>query len=375
MAEPFDAIRYIGYLKVRWRWIAVSAGVAATLAVAVSLMMARQYTATARIVVEPPAGADLRSAMAVSPIYFESLRTFEHFATSDSLFQNAVDQLGIRALAGDGALETLKRRILKVGMVRNTRILEVSATLPDARKAQAMAQFVAEATVAMNRAVASEGDRDLLRDSEKHAADARARLEQLEAEWAKLLAREPVREIESDLASSSQLLSRMREQALSVELDMTEERQRAKQAAAEERALIEKQQASSRVRLDELRKQIATLEQQSAEREKLLADRMARREDADAERKAAQAALVAADTHVRDVRGGAGYRGERLRVIDPGVVPERPSSPNLPLNLIAAVLLALVFSVLYLTIAMNLEAGNAAERRTFVRAMARARDE
>ncbi len=375
MAEPFDAIRYIGYLKVRWRWIAVSAGVAAILAVAVSLTMAKQYTATARIVVEPPAGADLRSAMAVSPIYFESLRTFEHFATSDSLFRNAVDQLGIRALAGNGALEALKRRILKVGIVRNTRILEVSATLPEARKAQAMAQYVAESTVAMNRAVLSEGDRDLLRAAENQAEDARARLEQLEIQWAQLLSKDPVREIESDLASSSQLLSRMREQALTVELDMSEEGQRAKQASAEERALIGKQQASSRVRLDELRKQIAVLERQSAEREKLLADRTARREAAQAERKAAQEALVAADAHMRDVRGGAGYRGERLRVIDPGVVPERPSSPNLPLNLIAAVLMALVLSVLYLTIAMNFERRNAAERRTFVRALSRARDE
>ena len=29
---------------------------------------------------------------------------------------------------------------------------------------------------------------------------------------------------------------------------------------------------------------------------------------------------------------GAGFRGERLKIIDPGIVPERPSSPNLPLN-------------------------------------------
>ena len=93
MSEPFDAYRYIGYLRSRWRWIAASAALAAVLAAAASLVMTPQYTATARLVIEPPAGADLRAAMAVSPIYLESLKTYEHFAESDSLFQKAVAAL------------------------------------------------------------------------------------------------------------------------------------------------------------------------------------------------------------------------------------------------------------------------------------------
>ena len=59
----------------------------------------RQYTATARIVIEPPAGTDLRSAMAVSPIYLESLKTYEQFASGDSLFQKAIEQFDLRCLA------------------------------------------------------------------------------------------------------------------------------------------------------------------------------------------------------------------------------------------------------------------------------------
>ena len=129
--------------------------------------MTPQYTATARIVIEPPAGADLRAAMAVSPIYLESLKTYEHFAASDSLFQKAVQQFG---LAGR-PIESLKRRVLKVQLVRNTRILEISATLPDAKKAQALAQFLAESTVEINRASVSESDQDLLRGIEQQARD------------------------------------------------------------------------------------------------------------------------------------------------------------------------------------------------------------
>ena len=143
MPDSFDAFRYIGYMRSRWRWIAASCGIAVALALAVTLFQTRQYTATARIVIEPPAGSDLRSAMAVSPIYLESLKTYEQFASSDSLFRKALDQFDLRASLGSRPIESLKRSILKVGIVRNTRILEIAATLPDPRKAQALAHFMA----------------------------------------------------------------------------------------------------------------------------------------------------------------------------------------------------------------------------------------
>ena len=61
----------------------------------------------------------------------------------------------------------------------------------------------------------------------------------------------------------------------------------------------------------------------------------------------------ATETRLRETRGDAGYRGERLEIVDPGIVPERPSSPTLPLNLAAALLLGLVLPVLYLTLEMS----------------------
>jgi uncharacterized protein involved in exopolysaccharide biosynthesis len=92
MPESFDSFRYISYLESRWRWITASAGIAVVLAAGVSLAIPARYTATARIVIEPPAGADLRSATTVSPIYLESLKTYEVFAASDSLFQKAAQR-------------------------------------------------------------------------------------------------------------------------------------------------------------------------------------------------------------------------------------------------------------------------------------------
>src|SRR3954451_24910285 len=172
MAESFDAFRYISYLRSRGRWIGVSCGVAVAIALAVSLLMPRQYTATARIVIEPPAGTDLRAAVAVSPIYLESLRTYEQFASGDSLFQNAIAKFGLRA----GPIESQKKRVLKVGLLRNTRILEISATLPDPSKAQALAQYLAQATIDMNRSLTADGDQDLVVGMLQQQRDFRQRL-------------------------------------------------------------------------------------------------------------------------------------------------------------------------------------------------------
>jgi uncharacterized protein involved in exopolysaccharide biosynthesis len=90
---------------------------------------------------------------------------------------------------------------------------------------------------------------------------------------------------------------------------------------------------------------------------------MAHRDRVEAERKSGQAELTAAETRLREARSEAGYRGERMRIIDPGIVPQRPSSPNLILNLLAAMLAGLVLPVLYLAVEMNYQEDRIAERR------------
>jgi uncharacterized protein involved in exopolysaccharide biosynthesis len=66
--------------------------------------------------------------------------------------------------------------------------------------------------------------------------------------------------------------------------------------------------------------------------------------------RAARGEYEAANTKLNDIRASAMFRGERLQVIDPGIVPRKPSSPNLLLNITAALLIALVVSVLYLSV-------------------------
>jgi uncharacterized protein involved in exopolysaccharide biosynthesis len=371
MSDSYDAFRYMSYMRSRWRLIAGSCGIAATLAVTASLLMPRQYTATARIVIEPPAGTDLRSAMAVSPIYLESLKTYEQFAASDSLFQKAADKFNLRT----GPIESLKKRVLKVGTVRNTRILEIAATLPDARKAQALAQFLAESAVELNHTTVTDSDQDLLRGAEQQRSESRARLQDADTAWAKLLANEPVDELQSALANSGELRNGIQQQALSAELEIADAEERAKHAGAAELNEIHKEEGSARARLAEINKQLQTLERQNSQRERLLATRLGHRDKMEAERKAAQAGLTAIETRLREARGESGFRGERLKIIDPGIVPERPSSPNPPLNLAAGLLLGVVLPVLYLTLAMNFQEQRAGSRRSVFHAVAKARDE
>ena len=82
-----------------------------------------------------------------------------------------------------------------------------------------------------------------------------------------------------------------------------------------------------------------------------MAGRSAKRDALQNEVKSAQTASEAADARLRELRAAAGNRGERLRVMDPGIVPQRPSSPNVPLNVAASLMLALTASILYLSFA------------------------
>jgi uncharacterized protein involved in exopolysaccharide biosynthesis len=363
MADTTDTFRYLGYIKLRWRSIAASCAIAVTLALVATLLMPRQYTATARIVIDPPAGADIRAAMTVSPIYLESLRTYERFATAGGLFQKAVERLGLRQLLGDRPIESLQKSVLRVEIVRNTRILEIATTLPDAQRAQALAQFLAEETVEMNRAIVTEGARDLVEGIAQEERRARTRLQETDAAWSRVLTDEPVDALQADVAESAGQRSTIQQQIDAAELEIAEAADRARRVQASMGP------SAANARLQELRRQSHVLDQQEAEQQKLLAQRLADRDKLGSERKSAGAALIAMEQRLGEARGESGYRGERLRIIDPAILPERPSSPNLPLNLAAALLLGLILPLIYFTLEMSYQEQRAGSRRDEFRAV------
>ena len=338
-AESVNTYRYLSFLGSRWRFIAASCAIAVILALCVTLTRPKLYTATCRILIEPPAGTDIRSALGVSPIYLESLKTYEHFAASDSLFLRALDRFQLRRRFPGHAVESLKAGILKVGMVRDTKILEIKVTLPDPPTAQALAQYLGEETVKLSRSVDQEADQDLAQAIEKQEADAQARLDRSEAAWTRTIAQQPVERLQQDVQSGADLQSSLQRQLLRAEADASEGQ--AGEAAA------------SRMRADTLRKQLAQVERDLTAKEELLARRLAERDRVAAERTASQEAFSTVETRLSQVRSDRGYRSERLKIVDPGIVPEQPSSPNIPLRLLAALLLGLVVPVVYLTLELS----------------------
>src|SRR5229473_3857330 len=91
MPQASGGLEFTEYLRSHWLVIAGSITVALVLAGTGSFLLPERYTATTSVVIEPPAGNDPRGATAVSTVYLESLKTYELFASSDTLFSRALD--------------------------------------------------------------------------------------------------------------------------------------------------------------------------------------------------------------------------------------------------------------------------------------------
>src|SRR5207302_1829916 len=121
--------------------------------------------------------------------------------------------------------------------------------------------------------------------------------------------------------------------------------------------LAEASASSADSRLGSAKARLASLEAQNAElvreiqsKGARISERGARADELQQRLRAAQANYDGAASRLRDLQAASGLRGERLRVIDPGVVPERPSSPNVPLNVMLAIAVALIGCLAYVTL-------------------------
>jgi capsular polysaccharide biosynthesis protein len=338
MPDSFDAYEYVAHLRARWLFPAVACAVAVALAVVVTLLLPKQYTATCKILMEPPGGGDPRMNISVSPIYLESLKTYEHFAASDSLFVRALDHFQLRQQYAGRAVEGVKRSVLKVEIPRNTKILEVSVKLPDPQRAREMALFIGEETVKLSRTVIKASNQDVTEHFTQSLAAANERTKRAEAEMTRL-SRESGEELNADIASGDEMLGSLRRQILAEESIVAEYAER--NATEDARA--------ARSRIDLLRKQSDILERDLVKKKSLRSDRVSRAAWARSELDAARKGVDTEEARLREAQSSPWYRGERLTMVDPGIVPERPSSPSLPLNVVVALLVALAGSFLYLT--------------------------
>jgi uncharacterized protein involved in exopolysaccharide biosynthesis len=368
--NPLSFGRYVGD---RWLVFTIACGAAVVLATLISVALPKRYTATASILIEPPAGNDPRAATAVSPVYLESLKTYERVASSNTIFQEALTRLSIPEAASGGSVESLKQAILKVTKPPTTKILEISTTLKNPAKAQALAQYIAEKTVQLSKDLDSESEREVTRDSRSILVAAEARLRRAEEARETAVKTEPIANLEDEVSNGAELHFRVRRSLVSANSDLAEA------TAAQQFASTSSPEsngasfnavriAEARARVKQLENEVAELSQVLAAKGRLLEQRKLHHDGLETELKAARTGWETARQRLNDVLVTSGFRSERLNVIDRGVIPKSPSSPNLPLNIAAALLLSLVGSTGYVAVQFARE-GDRSYSRQPVRAV------
>ena len=343
MYETFDALDYIDYLRRRWRVVASACLAAGLLSLGVSLLLPKRYTATASIVIEPPGGSDARLTTAVSAMYLESLKTYELFANSDTLFARAAREFHLAE--NSQSLESLKRQVLKVSKLRDTKVLQISATLRDPKEAQGLAQYLAGETVNLSRQESRDSDQDFVQQAAKQASDSQRHLEDLQKQWSALVVNEPVESLQSEIDSDVDLRAKVQEQLVGAQADMAEY-----QPQQSDGQFVREQLQGAQARAGILAKRSQDLDRSIQTETALLAIRTAHRQGLETELKVAQTSYQTVATRLEEYRATAGTHAEQLRVIDPGIVPERPSSPNISLNVAVALFVALLAALVYLSV-------------------------
>ncbi|HLJ49613.1 MAG TPA: Wzz/FepE/Etk N-terminal domain-containing protein [Bryobacteraceae bacterium] len=353
MSEQFDLQEYLAYLGRHVRFAAMSCAAAMVIVLVVSLLLPKRYTATASILIDAPAGNDPRASTAVSPIYLESLKTYEQFASSDTLFQQALDHFHLRDEFPTATVSGLKRRVLTVVKPRDTRLIEIAVTLPDAVKAQALGQYIAEHTVKMNRDQSRQSDQDLIDNAQRDLEEAALRVKKAEEALNQESLRSPLDTVRAEVDNMVELRARVRKDLLAANVDVADYTAQQKDAAAPEAARLRIDLESARARGATLEKQAADLDREIATKETTIAEWHARLDRLGNELGLARGTYKTVENRVTETRASAGMRTERLRVIDPGIVPQRPSFPNTPLNVVGAGFIAAIASWVFITVAFN----------------------
>ena len=200
-----------------------------------------------------------------------------------------------------------------------------------------------EQTVELNRNSSSSADREFVAAAEIEQQQAAAQFRAAETALDDARRRIPTPQaLDGDLAQLREHRAQVQRLALMNTLAVSDPDGRGKERAATDAAMLREQQRS--------------LEAEMAVKQKLLAERAAEIDRLAAEYNAAREARLQSERRRRDAQGMAGQRSERISLLDPGFVPERPSSPSLPLNLLVAVALALMASMVWLTAQFGFEA-------------------
>jgi uncharacterized protein involved in exopolysaccharide biosynthesis len=335
--DGFDAVAFVEYIREKRIVFLISCGVAIVLALAVSLALPKRYTAKSTILIDAPAGNDPRAATVMSPVYLESLKTYESLASSDTLFLRAVEHLHIDAAKGSA---------LKVSRPASTTVVEISATLNDPRKAQALAQYIAEQTVELSRTIEARSAGDVIGAVRSQAQTALERFTSARQARDAFAASNPIEALGNELRDGFDFEYRLEHDLADARTDLAGYEAQANSGAEPLRGQIASTQARIKAIETQRRELAASLDKKGFE----LDARKNRRSTLEADEDAARTAYEDLRVRLNGTLAAPQFRAERLHIIDPGVVPRQSSFPNTQLNVIAAFLASLIGTFIYLAL-------------------------
>lgn len=354
MTSSFDPIEYLEYLRRRWKLIVLAVILAGSVALVSCLLLTKQYTAVATLDIEPP-GSDLRSATAVSAIYLESLKSYEALASNNTLFAKACEKFRLLDGKASASLEAFKRRVLRVDKLKDTKVLEISITLPDANQAQAVVQYLADESVALDRGIASVGDREILDRSRQQLEAAQKDLDQARAEATAARVSAPV--LDNEVRSLEDRKARAEAQRVEANMLLAESSARLDQEST----------AANKAGVAAITADITAMQRDLDTKSATLAALQSRIRSADERLRGAEDTFDRAAKHADEASASAMFRTGQLRVLDPGVVPQRPSFPNPLIAVLSAVAIAAMFCLVWFTLQFGLMRQREQPARTALR--------
>jgi uncharacterized protein involved in exopolysaccharide biosynthesis len=300
----FEVLAFVEYLVERRAAFLISVSVAILLALGISTLLPKRYTAKSTVLIEAPAGSDPRTSTALSPAYLESLKTYESFAGSDTLFARALARLHIKASRASA---------LQVSRPGSTTVIEISATLNDPQKAQALAQYIAEQTVELDRSIETKTSDDVIGELSNQSQEALTRLTTASQAREAFAASNPIEALEDELRSGFDFKFRLDRDIAGARAD-----------------------GAPQSRIDAAEKQQQDLAAQLERKGAQLDARKSRRKALEDDEHAARSAYEELRSRLNLTLVSPQMRRVRLHVIDPGVVPQRPGFPNTWLNVVVA---------------------------------------
>jgi uncharacterized protein involved in exopolysaccharide biosynthesis len=322
--QDFELVDFVEYLYGRRLVFLAACGVAVGLTLTVGQLLPKRYTAKSSLILQP--SSDARAGTVMSPAYLESLKTWESFAGSDTLYAGAAQNLHVNES---------KSSVLKITRPPNSMVVEINVTLRDPAKAQALAQTLAEQAVELSRSIESGSASDLAGELKKQMEAAQDRMMRSSQAVMAFAAANPDEAPENEIRSGYDFRLRL-SQDLSAARTSLAELQAQKNAPAGQIAGIE-------TRIRSIEGQLRELTTDLVRKGAVVDATKAKRSALEEEQKGARTSYEELQGKLSDALISKGQT--RIEIFDRGVTPREPSSPNLWLNLIAA-FVASIFATL-----------------------------